>query len=133
MMPLPQLVAQIRLTGEVTGESISITGTGSVTDKNVGSGNPVIYLVYPFDSSFCVQLYNWNNSFATHRDLSISGEKVYDGTETVLAYKLIPITLPEAKHLDSGEEVFRYHRLEQINLLLMMGISRNQRNYWFSL
>ena len=29
------------VTGEVSGESISITGTGSVSDKNVGSGKSI--------------------------------------------------------------------------------------------
>ena len=33
--------SDLNVTGEVTGESISITGTGSVTDKNVGSGKTI--------------------------------------------------------------------------------------------
>ena len=98
--------SDLDVTGEVTGESISITGTGSVTDKNVGSGKTIdISGLSLSDGSHSASNYTiGTTSFAiTRRNLSISGEKVYDGTGTVLAAKLIQLTRPAVKHLQLAE------------------------------
>ena len=99
--------SDLNVTGEVTGESISITGTGSVTDKNVGSGKTIdISGLSLSDGSHSASNYTiGTTSFAiTRRNLSISGEKVYDGTGTVLASQIDTVNTAGGETLTiSGE------------------------------
>ena len=74
--------ADLGVSGEVSGESISITGTGSISDRNVGSGKSINTSGLSLaDGTHSASNYTiGTTSFAvTPRNVSISGEKVYDG------------------------------------------------------
>ena len=78
--------SDLEVTGEVSGESISITGTGSVSDKNVGSGKSINTTGLNLaDASSSASNYTiGTTSFAiTKRNVTVSGEKVYDGNGNV--------------------------------------------------
>ena len=83
--------SDLSVTGEVSGENISITGTGSITDKNVGSGKSINTAGLTLaDGTHSASNYaiGTTNFAVTQRNITISGEKVYDGDGTVLSSQI---------------------------------------------
>ena len=99
--------SDLGVSGEVSGESISITGTGSISDRNVGSGKSINTSGLSLaDGTHSASNYTiGTTSFAvTPRNVSISGEKVYDGNGTVSSNQIDTINTAGGETLNiSGQ------------------------------
>ena len=73
--------SDLSLIGEISGESISITGTGSVTDKNVGNGQSIDTTGFSLvDNTSNASNYSLSTGTFTidKKVISISGTRAYD-------------------------------------------------------
>ena len=78
--------SDLTLIGQVSGESISIAGTGSVNDKNVGAGKTINTTGLSLaDNTSNASNYSLSTGTFTinNKILSISGTRAYDGSTTV--------------------------------------------------